>query len=47
MQGLGNSNANALLAQGQAWNQGLQNAAGSATGAFGTYSGYQARLGGK
>lgn len=47
LQGLGNSNANALLAQGQAWNQGLQNAAGSAAGAFGTYSGYQARLGGK
>ena len=47
LQGLGNSNANALLAQGQAWNQGLQNAAGSAAGAFGTYNGYQARLGGK
>jgi len=44
LQNLGNSNANAMLAQGQAWNQGLQNASKSATGAFGTYAGYQAAL---
>ena len=45
LQGLGNSNANALLAQGQAWNQGIQNAAGAVTGAAGGYMGYKSRVG--
>lgn len=44
LQSLGVSNANSTMAQGQAWSQGLNNAAGSIAGGVGGIAGYQSSL---